>query len=175
MSWWGTVQLLGIQKVIKEGRNQQNSILHCDFVKVISTHPLLRSLLFSSPPAPGTFYYRNPGSPHVNGEVNFLNFLKMQLGIFGFLCGKCIEEIKSSKKKVSQTVKRNETMSAKLHGLLWLGEPTATFWSPASIGSSTKPSSVRGDQRVSAQTLLKPGLIPGTSTAPSWVQNDGWF
>ena len=76
MSWWGPVQLLGIQKVIKEGRSQQNSILHRDFVKVISTHPLLRSLLFPSPPAPSTFYYQNPGSSHINGEVNFKTFSK---------------------------------------------------------------------------------------------------
>jgi len=74
----------------------------------------------------------------------------MQLGILDFLCGKCIEEIKkSSKKKVSQTVKGNETTAA-VHGFLWLGKPTAAFWSLASIGSSKKPTTIWLDQYISA-------------------------
>lgn len=79
MSWWGTVQLLRIQKVIKEGRSQQNSVLHRDFVKVISIHSLLRSLLLPSAPAPSTFYYQNPRSSCINGEVNFKTFSKCNL------------------------------------------------------------------------------------------------
>lgn len=57
---------------------------------------------------------------------------------------------KSSKKEVDQTVTWNETTAAELHGFLWLGEPTATFWSPANIGSSTKPTTIWLDQYISA-------------------------
>ena len=64
---------------------------------------------------------------------------------------------KSSKKKVSQTVKLNETTTTKLHGSLWLGEPTATFWSPASIGSSTKPTIIWLDQYIPATSSIETG------------------